>query len=261
MLFFTCLIFMAFYLFTPFSGTVHYEGAPLRIDNRFLILPFAAGIILAGLWIRKDIVVLIMLVFLIFVDRKILLGKNLFAGLTLISVTSVCIYLFREKFENVVRLIFRFKWIIYALFLLFIFLLIPHNRQLTSATIKNYGHENQPIGKGWNKLNELHEDSIVTCFGDFTYQYYPIFGRSFQLVPISVSEDGSEYLPLHKCGAVINNTSNLIMNLKRQHINYVFISRETNKSWPAQYTVLSVSDEVEEIYNDSCSAIFQLKYK
>ena len=262
LLFLSGLIFLVFYPFTPFSGTINKINAPLRLENRFIILPFINGIILFSSLIPKHFITLLIFTAIIVADKKILLGSNLKLTLCFIATITITFYFFRKKLVVIFDTLLNFRWIMCGLFLLFVLFLIPHNKKLTSETIKNYGHANQPIGKGWIKINTLPDNSKITWFGESTYQYYPLFGRSLHLNPCDVDEYGNQNLPLHKQDTKkLKQTTNLIANLNRQKTDYVFFSKKTDKNWPAQYNVLLKSNEIKEIYNDGCSAILKLNNK
>ena len=74
----------------------------------------------------------------------------------------------------------------------------PHKHKLTDERIHGYGSKQRPIGRGWKALEGLPSGASIAWFGPGAYQYYPLFGRNYHLVPRPVAADGSPRMTEYK---------------------------------------------------------------
>ncbi len=101
-------------------------------------------------------------------------------------------------------------------------------------------------------------------------QFYPIFGRRFQLRPVPVNADGSPHRMLHDGGAqdgswwALWEESDTALdaeafrrNLRAAGLDYVLVTQWSLGRWPRQHPALAASGSAV-VYDDGYSTIFPL---
>jgi len=261
------LVLLITFPFVPFSGTNNNPLASLRIAQRFIIIPFVAGIILFSCinWKRKYIKEGIAFLGVI---NVFLVKTNPYS-----LILSIFVFLIYSIITKIFKILYpRIELAMgYAFLLLLIFAVWqPIKQNFTNQIIFNWGGENRPVGKGWRAVNSLPAGSRIAWFGPTAYEYYPMFGRNYQLVPTPIASDGSAYLFPHQIWKKEKislweiyskraDLKNLIENLLANHIDYVFVTKWNTFSWPAQQKIFENSSYAEQVYNDNYSAIWKLQ--
>jgi hypothetical protein len=151
------------------------------------------------------------------------------------------------------------------------------------------------VANGWRELETLPSGSRIAWFDNFNWEYYPMYGRRWQLVPVPVNPDGTSFRPLHESWRGMHRADlllalaggapstairsatglrhtlfrpyrnrdsvsgdELLQNLVRAGVQYVFVSKNRSNTWPAQYEQLERLAGVTRVYNDGYSAIFKI---
>jgi hypothetical protein len=139
--------------------------------------------------------------------------------------------------------------------------LLPYTQQTVDRYVFD-GYTDVPVGTGWRALEALPSGSRIAWFDNYNWEYYPMYGRRWQLVPVPVNPDGTSFRPVHESWHVPPNDSasadELLQNLVRAGIQYVFVSKNRSDTWPAQYKQLESLAGVTRVYNDGYSAIFKI---
>jgi hypothetical protein len=267
----TGLVLLVIYPFMPFTGTANDPQAPLEISKRFLIAPFAIGMVLFASCLRRDhhhrtfwICVAILAVASAEQTNRLLSFVIMGAGsISLLLWLRMRRMIFPSHFNSALR--------IAALpgIVLLIALLAPYKQRLTDFGIYAYGSPQHPIGRAWQAIDRLPTGSRVAWLGRSAYQYYPIFGRSLQLTPIAINSDGSSQQPMHEVFRRKHiqwwgddqdggDLSNLVPNLVSNDVAYVLISKWDQDKWPPEQEFLANSGQAESIYDDGYSAIWKI---
>jgi hypothetical protein len=74
--------------------------------------------------------------------------------------------------------------------------LLPHTRQIVGRYVFD-GYTDVPVGTGWRALEALPSVSRIAWFDNYKWEYYPMYGRRCQLVPVPVRSDGTSFRPVH----------------------------------------------------------------
>lgn len=270
------LILLALYPLTPFSGTFNAPDAKLFVERRYLIPPFAIGMVLfsqliAGRGRRGRLFCILAVVGAVLPWGGSSSVNAAFNAAVLAG--GGCILYSWDKLRRLFFLIPARRLVLLmclAAGLIGLALCRSHQKQLTDGRIYNYGDEVRPIGAGWAALEMLPKGSRVSWFGPTAYQYYPIFGRWLQLVPRRVNADGSSYEHLHLrwlrdpksttwwAKRKVGDLSKLTENLLENKIDYVFVTKWNSDEWPVQQNILAESGKAKRIYDDGYSAIWQV---
>jgi hypothetical protein len=278
------LVALAAHPFTPYSATANMplgSDSP-RILLRFLLVPFAAGMILAGPLLaakQKHSALCWALGTLGIVTafgygagiRPQLIGHygpiSFAAGAVVLAGFS----LFRRAGAKI-------RWpktaavIAVAAFLAVETLLLPYHQRLTDARL--LGNESAPSGVNgaWLALEKLPPGSRVLCV---LHAWYPLFGRHFQFKVQPVLADGSPYRPLHEQWRAGMSWWQLLgmgrppgleqftANVLKTGAPYLALFRQPAtwdppNQWLPQYRLLNESPSARLIFGDNVSALYRL---
>lgn len=274
------VIFIIFHPFMPYSGTDDSSDAPLRTGIRFVILPWAIGIIgysslfnfsvkKIRIWYVLGICCAVLLLFIRNLDNSLMNTGFLAIALTLTWFAGQLQSKLGVPRVSMLSVIMFFT----ALLIGF----APNYKRQQYRTDRNlyyYGETadilkrfESPLGIynfGIGSFPLIPEGSVITSSG-LEGRYYGLFGRNYQYVPKKVS-----YVPLHIQwkndlgnmkwwgGKTGGNFDKLVDNLYKSEIEYVFV-RRTKKGWPVPNSVLAESQRADKIYDDDHVIIWKLK--
>jgi hypothetical protein len=258
------------YPFMPFSGTNNEALGLPRVELRFALTPFVIGVLLFGLELGRAgraQASLFCIGTLALVTAGI--GDKLWGPVHVLAcVGFLCFAHFKTALLAGWRLLPRrvLFFPLPLLLLLLVALWSPYKQRMTDSILAAYGDSLRPVGRGWQALQQLPSGSRVTWFGPSTYQYYPMFGRRLQLVPVALDEDGSVLPPLHRAPAAAwwadsvaaPNADAFRANLRRAKVDFVFVSKWSQDAYPVQQAQLASWSEAHAVYDDSYSTVWAL---
>lgn len=271
-LFLLAITALVAYPFMPFSGTVNDSSQALRVDLRFILAPYALGLLLAasfcalgGHWRRIFTALLVLGIFagtaMTFID----LGAEHHSG-DLVAILSGIgaiglIMLWRiSPIKRIARPSLLFLLAAAALFRIGTFADIK--RDINRGFIAYYGGAGKPIGRAWQVLDDIRGPQHIAMFGSGAYMAYPLLGRNFQHTAVSVDQTGRLSVPMHLSGPDnVPPSSDLTGNLLAQNIDIVLVSKWNRDRWPSQYALLEKDRRAMKIYDDGYSAIYALTGK
>lgn len=229
------VILLALFPWTPFSGTADAPDAELKILPRYLILPFAAGIVLfCVLAARKhpatgrydlasspptraerDRGIVWLFVFLVLFScpwgphplRSIAASTDWGSGYVaeaipaLVFLLGGAIALAAWNHWPVGGPWRRAKgfWLAVLGPVLIVLCAISGLKQrMTDQMLYRYEDQEPRVGAFWRELERLPAGGRIAFFGPRSYQYYALFGRGYQLRPCHVEADGRLAAPLHE---------------------------------------------------------------
>lgn len=262
------LIALAAYPFMPFSGTVNGPAQPLRTDLRFLIAPFACGILLTALcgklggWWRGASEAGLALAVFVGTGRTFLdLGAEFNSGeLAAMAGGGIALGAATALRHPQARLLLHpaAVAVFAALALLRIGSFADMRRDINGLYLTYYGGPMSPVGRAWKVIGEMQAPKRVTVFAPGGYMAYPLLGRNLQHTFVPVTESGTPWTPLHMASSASETDANLGDSLVAQGINLVLISRWDGRVWPAQHAVAESDPRFRKIYDDNYSAVYEL---
>jgi hypothetical protein len=148
----------------------------------------------------------------------------------------------------------------------------PARHVAQGAAVYGFAPNELNVGAGWRVLESLPPGSRVAAFQSMPADYaltYPLYGRRFQLRPVSLRRDGSSAMPLHLAepadwwqpwNEVMGplDSGSFLAALEEQSIDAVVVSRLGLQEWPPQRAVLAAAPRALALFEDSCSAVFRL---
>lgn len=268
------------YPLMPFSATINRPDAPLWVFPRYLIAPFAIGLIL----------------FSPLIDEKCS-WKKLWRLLFVLAAASALYSYLSSNWDNR-ALIFagvigcvwkyfrgggrcrRIGWaLILGIVLFSLVLWMPYAQQLTDAKVYDFKKNNSclSIGRAWRFMEEnLPDKARVTGLGAARWLSYPLYGRRFQFIYRYSRRSMHEYwrregtfwdhwdkddkydLPLFSLPRPNRSSSYFLSELVAAEVDYVLVAKVLYDKWPPEHKLLASSDRVEEVYKDDCSAIWKI---
>ncbi|MCH2171611.1 hypothetical protein MK489_12575 [Myxococcota bacterium] len=265
------------YPLLPFSGTGNRPDMPPHTGYlRFLLLPFAAGIVLfsrrvsgnshrSGVWTAVGLLAVATAWKLPALESVVVFVT----GLVLVTLrqpllrvwSSLQSSAWRMGVAGITVLVGLAAW-------------APVKQHLTDERLFDYRAHHGPIGQAWRALETLPDGSRIAFFmaepSEYT-QIYPLFGRRLQHVPVMVDRDGSPRKPLHERWREIANwweewdtrserldTRALLHNLRGREVDYVLVSRWSLDEWPPQHEALKAAPLGEPLFDDGYSVLWNL---
>jgi hypothetical protein len=262
--------------FVPFTATTNSPEHELAPSLRYAVLPFLIGILLFGRVLspaRKHSTswwaIAVVSFAASFEGSRLATFVFASTAIAAIGVSAVS----RSKRLSVPKSLLRL--LVPAAFTL-VALWMPFKQRLTDSRLWEFENSTRPIGAAWRALESLPKGARIAWFGPF--QYYPLYGRHLQHVPVALFPDGAPYQPLHiqwrnDPTAVEWWPSRgerepvpLLENLRKAKIEFVFVSRYNNFNWdypltdcwPRQQHVLLRSHEADKVFDDGYSVIWRL---
>jgi hypothetical protein len=270
-------VLLFLYPFMPFSGTYNEPHASLTISLRYLIAPFAIGIVLFGSQVNPG-----------HPHRTFWLCLAILAAVAtrhpdnLVAIVSMAagagVLWLGKKGQGLfssqrVTPAMRLTGIPVALLL--IALWAPYKQRLTDAKIYNYREPADgtlhPFTRAWQALEAVPKGSRVSWFGSGSYQYYPVFGRKLHLIPTQVNADGSHYQPMHELfrhkpfqwwgsdgEKSEQDLSRLLPNLVAIGVDYLLVTKRNQDEGVRLQAALANSGQAQPIYEDGYSVIWRI---
>jgi hypothetical protein len=258
--------------FMPFSGTDNDPSGLLRIEPRFLILTFLLGVLLLAMLLGGDQRGQ-RLVFGLSVVAVIGVWDGHLAKLAMLMAVAAALLVVPPKFWDALwrRLCTVRGWIVLALLSpAAVFVLQPIVQRNADAEVFSYQWKGRPLGEAWRSVDSLPVNSQVACFGASTDQYYPLFGRHLDKVPVPLQQDGTLRKHLHELTRVSGEGSSywapepelrldhLVTNLRRSGVGYALVVQEEPGVWPGQHVVLSRTPGAIQVFDNGFASIWKL---
>ena len=123
----------------------------------------------------------------------------------------------------------------------------PVIQRSTDQRVYEFGQPNEPIGQAWKAVTALPSGARIAWFANSPQEYYPLFGRHLNLIPVPLNQDGTPSGRLHTLFAESGGAipwwggepepipAVFLENLKRAHVDFVLVSRWHGPAWPARY--------------------------
>lgn len=158
----------------------------------------------------------------------------------------------------------------------------PIKQAKTAENLFSISDKNKPIGRVLRQLELLPAGSKVGYFMSEPYQltqFYPIFGRQLQLVPVPLTDTGLQRSFLHVDwgkdyinwwqdwaydGHIWKRAPRTIIprefieNLRSASVNYVVTTKWSLGIWPDQEQWLKESRLADQVYSDGFSSIWHI---
>jgi hypothetical protein len=256
----------------PFSGTDNDPHAVLRVEPRFLILPFFLGIILwATVWGRTQR------------GQRVFFALSLVAAIgawdgqsdklaLLLGATAAFLVIPKRFWESALRVASGVRGGTAAVVLVFaaVLLLEPIVQRNADTEIFSYRRNGQPIGEVWRAVNSLPPNSRIACIGPAAQQSYPVFGRQLDKVPVQVQGDGTVTPLLHDIVRATDDstsywspepptrTDHLVANLRRMGAHYLLVTKEDSGAWPGPHEVLLRTPGATQVFNNGYASLWKL---
>jgi hypothetical protein len=128
-----------------------------------------------------------------------------------------------------------------------------------------------PAGRAWREIEDLPRGSRIGFLASAPIgnaQYYPLFGRSLQFIPLPLMSNGALQQPLHitwdwlglqdQSRAVV--PEEFLRNLEQENVQYLIMTRALfTDTWPPQRNILDNSNKARRIYSDGFSIIWKIE--
>ena len=275
LLFCTGLLLFILFPLTPFSGRHEEPNSLLMVHNRYIIFPFAIGLALFSSFVGSG-------------TWKSQLGK----GLAMLAFISAWTYdgkmtiIFVVAGVTVPILWGRFRYLFFkphawvaviTAAVLFLPAWYSTKRHLTDEYIFAWsdasymGNVNLlPAGKAWREIENLPQGSRIGFLSSVPIgnaQYYPLFGRSLQFIPLPLKGNGALQQPLHITWDWLGlqdlsrevDPEEFLNNLEKENVQYLIMTHDLfTDTWPSQKEILDNSNKAHRIYADGFSIIWKL---
>jgi hypothetical protein len=266
------LVLLLTHPFAPFSGTINRPHVKLRVDLRFLILSFAAGLILLSLYFpvrgRIHRIWTVAGAAVVAVVMAVAGRSGLyFAAGAAAAALFVFVWPLARRFAPGRRT----GWIAAALVLVALAAWYPNKKTMSDGELYDYS----PTHKVFERLEALPDGTRLAMFthlpSEYTW-YFKLFGRRLQHVPVALNENGAPYRPLHVAWqgrydgwwSVWNRNRRTVkqqrfyQNIERAGVQYVIVTRPEKRNWPIYYRFMEQFRGAERVYLDDGSAMWKL---
>ncbi len=226
------LSFVALFVISPYSGTTNQPDYALHKMVRYLTFPFALG-------------------------------------LALVPAAFPRLHGERITLRNVPRAAMAAAAV---LFLVGVGLRTTAKERSNADLIFRWGGKARPLGHAWQALEDLPAGSRIASLTKMPGSHaflYPLFGREFQHVPVTVMPDGKARGFLHEEWEQRGGwwwefehrpkTALLVENLRGAKVDFVLVSKWSKAKWPPHRQVLR--DQLGEqaiVYRDRYSEIWKV---
>jgi hypothetical protein len=261
------------FVFLPFSGTDNEPGGALDPKTRFIILTYVLGVILfctmPAKTVRRQTIMMAVAILAIIPAW----AANPWIGLSIV-LASFLYPLTGSIWQRVsgsVRL-HKMSWIlgVTGSVLVGLVLIQPVAQYLTDQRVFKYGLPESPIGQAWQAMESLPAGSRIGWFTNKPQEYYPLFGRALNKIPVPLDPNGVRYRPLHIISAETRSmlswwggeatpeVSRFAENIRRTGIDFVLVSKWGGQDWPPQQDILRKSAGILPVYEDGHSTIWKI---
>jgi hypothetical protein len=261
------------FVFLPFSGTDNEPGGALDPKTRFIILSYAVGVILfctlPARTVRKQAFMMAMAILAIVPAWE----ANPWIGLSIV-LASFLYPLMSKMWQRVSGSFSHHKrsWILGAggSVLVGLVFIQPVAQYLTDQRVFKYGFPESPVGQAWQALESLPAGSRIGWFTNKPQEYYPLFGRALNMIPVPLDPNGVRYRPLHVVwaetrgmlswwgGEATPEVSRFADNVRQTGIDFVLVSKWGGQEWPPQQAILKKSAGITPVYEDGHSTIWKI---
>jgi hypothetical protein len=269
MLYIGLLLFFTYPLL-PFSGTHNERAGTLVIERRYLILPFTIGIVLLAPMIRGTSRARTFLIALMVLG--VMTGWS--ASPEASAVAAVCGIAALMFWDTAVTMrIPRAVWTVLGIAALLAGpRLLSAKQRMTASSLSAWGEQTRPIGQAWTAIDRLPRGARIASFGPSSYQYYALFGRSLQLIPVGLDSSGKPWRPLYdewkddpaKAAWWAEDeepqAASFASNLLASRVQYVLVSKWDGTRWPPQQRILEQTAGATMVYHDGYSTIWQIGF-
>jgi hypothetical protein len=249
----------------PFSGTDNEPNGELRIQLRFLLLPFALCNILFAWFVGTSKHKEVWYGAVIIAIMSSWQSSTAYDGFVAI-VGAFLIISFIQTFTNKPSLWLLFLPYSPACLLLF-FIVLAFWQPVKNQRSAEYLYKKS---LSYSVLERIPDNSRLSWFGSI--QYYPLFGRRLQHIPVAVDRYGQPLQTVYSVWKSGNfewwskpivlsadKRSQLIENLLNQQIEYVMVERPNSASeWPDQANILLADPNVSQIHKSDKILLFKL---
>lgn len=261
------LVSILTYPFMPFSGTWDGPLQPLVALPRYVILPFAIGLVLCAMltaqsWRRTAFIGAATLALIENWVRGASPGLSLFAHGVLALAGVACLWVAYHPRTRAALVRYDGRRVILSTLLsvlLALGLYSDRKQTLTDQNIYAYGKgANKQAGEAWQTLSQVPPNSIVAAFGPDMWMYYPLFGRRYELRPHPATINGDAYAHLHARPPTERvwwwhervqwQPDRFIETLRSHGVQYVLIAKGGALAWPEQHHMLRAQSQAQMVY-------------
>jgi hypothetical protein len=267
--------FALVFLFLPFSATDNSAQAVVRSAPRFVNYVFLVGLVLLGAMMtmlaehKKAVAAVVAGV----ASACWLHVDELWWELALAACTAgPALWLgHRSMRSGLAQMRGAKELALVAVVLLLVAATHPVRQARTDQRLFTHG-PSSTVGPGWGAVDRLPSGSTIGWYGPAAYEYYAMFGRRFQLVPVEFNRRGeraSSYLSRWERGQLSwwsqdrsdVSREEFVSNMRQSQIDYIFVTKWRGNRWPGAYEWLSETGAAVNEYDDGYSAIFRINLR
>jgi hypothetical protein len=267
------LFMSVMFFFLPFSATYNEPHGVIDPAIRYAILPFAIGIMCFGSFSegspRRRLLYfsLSLLAVIPAWTAGPVIGLLLVAFALLVPYINRFIdYFFGMEYSR------RARWLSGGglVVLLCLVALQPVAQHLTDQRVYDYGLPDKPLGPAWKAMESVPPGARIAWFGNKLHEYYPLYGRQFNRVPVALDPSGVPFERLHHLFLEHNrqiawwsdeppvDSSKFRENIRRSGIDYVLVSKFGGDDWPPQQRILEHAGDCTPVYQDGFATIWRI---
>ncbi|MBI3898442.1 MAG: hypothetical protein HY308_09120 [Gammaproteobacteria bacterium] len=263
--------------FMPFSGTIDSPDAGFVPMQRYIIGPFAIGLVLLAVvsdtWKLSRWLVLPVAIAAIVQSWVNVIPQSPveFVGGVAFGVVFAAGLWLADKSPKQFR---GWRTPACGMFLVVVAVLaawVPYKQALTDKLIETYaGGKDSAAGDAWALMRLVPNDARVTAFGPDMWMYYPLFGRRLRVSPQPGDENGAAYVHYHlrqprstrwwwHDSPATFSAAEFLENLRNRNIDFVLTTKGDSQEWPPQYAALMRSNTADLIRVSEHSALWKIR--
>jgi hypothetical protein len=275
LLFLVGLATFAAFFFLPFSATYDVPHGELKPALRYAILPFAIGIILFAGHPTKTptgiaIKVAAFLLAVLPAWTTDPLSGLIWFPVMIVAMSASALSAKTKRFSRTVR--FGFLGITVLGLGAALAIWYPFAKATTDNRVFFYDDADHPVGTAWKALEHTPQGSRIAWFTNRPQDYYPLFGRDLSRFPVALDPGGVPYKPWHTLfkesgghlrwwwwwAPVRPSKATLARNIAQANVDYVWVSKWREESWPPQQAILAESEGCSVFFEDGYSTIWRI---